>query len=377
MVGTKVKLTDYVVIDIENPNMKADSICSIAFIQVKDNKIVKDNYCLINPEDKFDYVNMRVNKITPDMVKNEITFKDFWEKNKEIFNNSIIVAHGVKYDMSVICKSLLKYKLELPSIKTICTQKLSQKYLDTKKYSLNAVCDYLNISLDNHHNAMCDTLACMKVLEYIDKVYGLEDSDIEDYQFVMNNSVGVSRSPAINFTSETKDLQKLKRIIEKIMEDKVVTFQEIEALDMWLDYNCNLIGNYPFDKIYSIVKNVLEDGVISKEEHSVLIDVFNELIDPINQVKSDNNICFTDKIFCLTGAFNSGLKEDIEEKITAKGGICSKTVTAKTNYLIVGGSGSDSWKFGNYGGKVQKAMELKEKGKSIEIIGEDDFLSQL
>lgn len=68
MIATKIKLEDFVVIDIENPNTKADSICSIAFIEVKNGKIQNQYYSLINPEDKFDFINIRVNKITPDMV---------------------------------------------------------------------------------------------------------------------------------------------------------------------------------------------------------------------------------------------------------------------------------------------------------------------
>ena len=375
MVDTKIKLTDYVVIDIENPNLKANSICSIAFVQVKNNDIVKKEYTLINPEDNFDYVNMRVNKITPEMVKDSITFKDFWTKYKDVFEDAIIVGHGIRYDMSVICKSLLRYGIDLPNIKVICTQKLTQKYLDTNKYSLNAVCDYLNIKLDEHHNAMCDAMSSMQILDYINNKYGLDDSDIEDYHF--NSNDNGSHNSIIKFTNETKDLQKLKRIIEGIMEDKKITFNEMEALEKWLDYNTHLIGNYPFDKIYTVVKNILDDGVISKGEHDDLVKIFNELIDPINEMKSDSTICFTDKMFCLTGTFNSGSKEEIEKKIIDKGGICSKTINSKVNYLIVGGAGSDDWKFGNYGSKVQKAMELKEKGKNIEIIGENDFLSQL
>lgn len=39
MMKTSVKLDNYIVLDIENPNTKADSICSIAFMQVKDEKI--------------------------------------------------------------------------------------------------------------------------------------------------------------------------------------------------------------------------------------------------------------------------------------------------------------------------------------------------
>ena len=377
MINTKIKLKDYIVMDIENPNLNADSICSIAFVQVKDNVIVKKEYALINPESHFDYVNIRVNKITPEMVKDAITFKEFWESNKEIFNNSIVVGHGIKYDMSVICKCLLKYNIELPSVKVICTQRLVQKYLDTTKYSLDGVCDFLNFDLKEHHNAMCDTLSCMKIFEHINSVYGLDESDIESYIFSINNVNHTSRSKVINFSNETKDLQKLKLIIEKIMDDKTITLDEINELDKWLDYNCSLIGVYPFDKIYSIVKNVIEDNIVSKEEHIELVRIFNELIDPINEVKSDSNICFDNQLFCLTGTFNSGSKDEIEKKIINKGGICTNSVTSKTNYLIVGGAGSNDWKFGNYGGKVQRAMELREKGKNIEIMGEEELLNQL
>lgn len=104
---------------------------------------------------------------------------------------------------------------------------------------------------------------------------------------------------------------------------------------------------------------------------------FNDFINPIKEEKISGIPNFQDKIFCLTGTFNSGSKESIEKRIIEKGGICGKGVTTKTDYLIVGGSGSDAWKFGNYGGKVQKAMELKEKGKNIEIISEDEFLKNL
>ncbi len=375
MVKTSIKLNNYVVLDIENPNTKADSICSIAFIQVKEGNIIDKKYVLINPEDKFDDINMRVNKITPDMVKDAITFDEFWENNKDVIENSIIIGHAVKYDLSVISKSLMKYNITLPTLKVVCTQRLAQKYLDISHYKLDQVCDYLNIDLEHHHNALCDTKASLEIFEYINDKYGLDENDIEDYNYSesRNRSTGMK----IVYSDDTKGLQNLKRIIESIMVDNKIESNEINELNEWLDSNTQLIGNYPFDKIYSIVKKVLEDGAISNSEYNELMHAFNDFINPINEEKINDNLNFQDKIFCLTGTFNSGSKDSIEEKIVNKGGICGKGVTSKTNYLIVGGSGSDAWKFGNYGGKVQKAMELKEKGKDIEIISEEDFLKQL
>ena len=375
MVKTSIKLDNYVVLDIENPNTKADSICSIAFIQVKDGNVINKKYILINPEDRFDDINMRVNKITPNMVKDAITFDVFWKDNKDIIENSIIIGHAVKYDLSVISKTLMKYNIALPTLKVVCTQKLAQKYLDISHYKLDQVCDYLNIDLEYHHNALCDTTASLEIFEYINDKYGLDENDIENYNYSesRNRSTGMK----IVYSDDTKGLQNLKRIIESIMNDNKIELDEINELNEWLDSNTQLIGNYPFDKIYSIVKNVLEDGVVSTNEYDELMKVFNDFINPIKEEKINDSVNFQDKIFCLTGTFNSGSKDSIEEKINQKGGICGKGVTSKTNYLIVGGSGSDAWKFGNYGGKVQKAMELKEKGKNIEIISEDDFLKQL
>lgn len=372
---TKIKLKDYIVIDIENPNTKADSICSIAFIEVKDGKIHNQFYSLINPEDKFDFINIRVNKITPDMVKDSITFDKFWKNNRDIFENNIIIGHGIKYDLSIICKALSKYNIDIPKLKSICTQKLSQKYLDINQYKLSSVCDYLNIELKEHHNALCDTKASYEIFEFINNKYGLDEKDIEDYNYTESRKQ--SSGMKIVYSQNTKGLQSLKNIIEKIMGDNKIENEEINQLNNWLDNNTQLIGNYPFDKIYTITKNVIEDGIITEEEYNELIKVFNGFINPTLEEQSNNSIEFQEKTFCLTGTFESGSKESVEERIVSKGGICGNNVTSKTNYLIVGGAGSDAWKFGNYGGKVQKAMELKEKGKNIEIISEEDFLKSL
>lgn len=374
MIKTRLKIKDYVAIDIENPNTKADSICQIAIVQVKDDKVVYNRNLLINPEDRFDDINMRVHKINPNMVKDEITFKEYWEEIKEIVTNNIVVGHGIKFDISVISKALNKYGIELPSIKIICTQHLSQKYLDIDKYKLDSVCEYLNIECENHHNASNDAEASLKIFEYIKNEYGIDESDIEDYKYIHSDKQ--SKGMKVVYSDSTKSLQDLKQIVEKIMVDKSITENEINYLKFWLDHNSQLIGNYPFDKINNIVNQVLNDGQITEEEFNNLNMVFNEFINPLNNT-NDKSLIIENNCFCLTGTFNSGSKEDIEQKIINKGGICSKGVSTKINYLIVGDGGSDAWKFGNYGGKVQKAMELKEKGKQIEIISEEDFINIL
>ncbi len=53
-------ITDYICIDIENPNARGNSICSIGIIVVKANKVINKIYSLINPEDRFDINNSEI-----------------------------------------------------------------------------------------------------------------------------------------------------------------------------------------------------------------------------------------------------------------------------------------------------------------------------
>jgi hypothetical protein len=48
-------------------------------------------------------------------------------------------------------------------------------------------------------------------------------------------------------------------------------------------------------------------------------------------------------------------------------------VNQKTNYLLVGSDGNPCWAFSCYGRKVEKAVEMRKEGYSIQIINENDF----
>jgi len=111
--------------------------------------------------------------------------------------------------------------------------------------------------------------------------------------------------------------------------------------------------------------------VLDNEEKEEMLELFNRITDPVGHTECS---CFDirGKVFCLTGEFKAGGRGAIEAHLVSLGGIASKNVTKKTDYVIVGEFGSDAWSSGNYGTKVKKAMELQEKGCSIEIVKESE-----
>ena len=150
-------------------------------------------------------------------------------------------------------------------------------------------------------------------------------------------------------------------------------------LGLWLDAHRELAGNYPFDVIVRKLVEILEDKVITESERAELLALLEEQSDPVrhHSEKCTDQIDFAEKLVCLTGEFEFGSRAEVEARLEQAGALIAKSVTGKTDYLIVGGCGSEAWAHGTYGTKVKKALELQEKGKQIKIIREDVVLKCL
>lgn len=69
----------------------------------------------------------------------------------------------------------------------------------------------------------------------------------------------------------------------------------------------------------------------------------------------------------LTGDFAAGTREKVTSKLVNSGAKISAALSSKTDYLIVGGYGSNMWTYANGGKKIQKAMDI-----GVKIISEDN-----
>lgn len=60
---------NYIVLDVETPNGKNDSICSIGVELIDDDKVTDEWYTLVDPEEEFESMNIAIHHITPGMVQ--------------------------------------------------------------------------------------------------------------------------------------------------------------------------------------------------------------------------------------------------------------------------------------------------------------------
>lgn len=167
---------NFIAFDFETANFQKHSACSIALIMVQDDQIVGRYYSLIQPETDFHWKNIQIHGIQPEDVVDAPKFPEVWEEIKDYFQeNRLIVAHNATFDCSVLKGCLDYYGIEQPHYLSLCTVQTSRKLLpEFENHRLNTVCDNLGITLDNHHNALDDSLACANILLYQAKQFGVE-----------------------------------------------------------------------------------------------------------------------------------------------------------------------------------------------------------
>ena len=186
-----------------------------------------------------------------------------------------------------------------------------------------------------------------------------------------------------------RSLGALVGIAQGLLSDQHLSDQEIRFLNDWLTTNDAIAASWPGDVIHARIRTALADGVVTEAERTHLIDTLQQLIggalDDLAASTHVTGLAFDDvpgvefegARFCLTGEFVYAPREVCATAISKRGGIVGDSVTKKLRYLVVGGLGSDEWKHGSFGTKIEKAILYKRSGLPILIVHEDRWASSL
>ena len=196
----------------------------------------------------------------------------------------------------------------------------------------------------------------------------------------------MSSSPSEKLKQSLGELLGLAR---GLMADEELSDSEIHFLHDWLEDRYAITSSFPGNVIHERIKEVLEDGVVTEEERSHLVETLNMLIeDRLDDLAEQVDLTelwfdevglidFNNKNFCLTGNFVYGPKEVCQTAIEKRGGVVSSSVGDDSEFLVVGGLGVDEWRSGGLGSKIESAMRLRAGRKSLKIIPEDSWVENL
>lgn len=158
----------FAIIDIETTGIaKEGKITEIAIFLHNGERVVDSFTTLINPECHIPYFITKLTGIDDHMVASAPRFFEVARRIVEMTAGATFVAHNVAFDYRFVQEEFKRLGYDYTR-KTICTVKLSRKYLPGhRSYSLGRLCDDLNISIDGRHRAAGDALATVHLFEIL------------------------------------------------------------------------------------------------------------------------------------------------------------------------------------------------------------------
>lgn len=190
-----------------------------------------------------------------------------------------------------------------------------------------------------------------------------------------------------------QSLGELLGLARGMLADQELSNTEIEFLQAWLSEHAEVTRQFPGSVVQTRIEEVLEDGIITEEERSHLVETLRQLIDDkleqlaeqvdITELWFDEagEIDFDRSRFCLTGNFVYGPIRVCSMAIEQRGGEVSSTLSEGTLdnplFLVVGALGLDEWREGGLGRQIETAMRMRAIGAPVKIIPEDRWVSQL
>jgi DNA polymerase-3 subunit epsilon len=192
-------------------------------------------------------------------------------RDKRIFHNAVVVAHNATYDLNVLSKTLLSYDIAVPEFNYICTLEKARRHIPKEEYGshkLNVLCEAFHINLDNHHNAMCDTIACKEIFNILTNTFGVDDSDIRTYVIKME-STGTTKKSIVQNAINT-----IYGIVYGIGCDRKIKKAEYQAIYEWMKENKEFRSDPEFKKCYDLLQEVLADEYITFAEYSSLMKCY-------------------------------------------------------------------------------------------------------
>ena len=366
---------DLVFIDVETPNRNQDRICAIGAIRTDLAGTVKASLTtLVNPDADFDPVNVSIHGISERDVKGCPSLRELWDTQLgALFGDARVVGHNVRFDLSVLDKALASCGVGIGKVTYACTMSLaSDVFPELEKYSLPNVCERCGVPMANHHDAGSDAQACMKAFLFMNARYNVASDRSSWLEYTPRATRLADTSlPFLKQSANTKSMNELISLAEDVVADGCVTLDEVIGLRWWIERNPMLGDDGVSGGLYTLLSAALEDGKVDDNEERELLAALRRLIDPISS-SEQSPFDIRGKTYCLSGDFDYGSKSDVEKVLELSGGIRVSGPSKKCNYVIVGACGSAAFAHGNYGKKVERALELQEQGVDIKIVGEHD-----
>lgn len=210
-----------VAVDLETTGLSplVDKIIEIAAVKVSAEGKISEFHTLINPLIEIPEFTIQFHGLTNQDLKNSPTIKkplkDFWDFCERL----PIIGHNSSFDLGYLIKSSHDFQIEFPPLDTYDSCRWSRASFKQVangpiNFKLSTLSDFCGFKL-NHHVAIEDTYACLKIMAYLGAME-VDQKNCREKSFVFRLSE-FNRNDCFNFSTRLQGLPKLiqdKNLIE-------------------------------------------------------------------------------------------------------------------------------------------------------------------
>jgi DNA polymerase-3 subunit epsilon len=168
----------YVVVDVETTGGKQPQhrITEIGAVKMINGEIVEKWSSLINPQRHISSFITKLTGISNDMVKDAPLFSEVADSLNVFMQNSVFVAHNVNFDYGFFKQEYQRLDRNFMMPKLCTVREMRKQFPGLKSYSLGNLCETFDISLENHHRALCDAEAAAALLNMIHQQISIQEN---------------------------------------------------------------------------------------------------------------------------------------------------------------------------------------------------------
>ena len=171
-------------IDVETANADRASICQIGIVQVVDGQVSDTWETLVDPEEPFDFWNVRVHGIDERHVQGSPTMPQIRNELRRRLRGSFLVSH-TGFDRVAFERAMTKYRLEQLQVTWLDSAMIAKSaWPDNGRWNLKALASKLGVSFQ-HHDALEDAKVVAEIVLQASQQTGRH---VEDWTSVWSSS---------------------------------------------------------------------------------------------------------------------------------------------------------------------------------------------